>query len=58
MSLGRAPQPIEHRRASPGDLAYRVAFDEPEYDVDGDGPYRKALIREQHLRPDPEPAEG
>ncbi|MFD7398616.1 ferrous iron transport protein A [Streptomyces virginiae] len=51
-SMG-APEPVEHPRARAGELAYWVAFDEPQYDGDGDGPYRKALIWDRYLRPGP-----
>jgi hypothetical protein len=30
-----------------------VAFDEPQRDADGDGPYRESQVLERHLRPVP-----
>ncbi|MER6447194.1 ferrous iron transport protein A [Streptomyces venezuelae] len=48
-----APEPVEHRHARAGELAYWVTFDEPQYDGDGDGPYRKAWIWDRYLRPSP-----
>jgi len=49
----RAPEPVSHPHAQPGELEYWVAFDTPQYDGDGDGPYRKALIWDRYLRPEP-----
>ncbi|MFJ5234164.1 ferrous iron transport protein A [Kitasatospora sp. NPDC088391] len=46
-----APEPVTDSRAEEGELAYWVAFDEPQYDSDGGGPYRKALVRARYLRP-------
>ncbi|MFJ1755928.1 ferrous iron transport protein A [Kitasatospora sp. NPDC088134] len=46
-----APEPVVHPQAEVGELAYWVAFDEPQYDSDGGGPYRKALIWSRYLRP-------
>ncbi|WP_406084256.1 ferrous iron transport protein A [Streptomyces virginiae] len=48
-----APEPVERPRARAGELAYWVTFDEPQYDGDGDGPYRKAFIWDRYLRPTP-----
>ncbi|MFG2483601.1 ferrous iron transport protein A [Streptomyces virginiae] len=48
-----APEPVESPRARVGELAYWVTFDEPQYDGDGDGPYRKAMIWDRYLRPRP-----
>ncbi|MCX4956780.1 ferrous iron transport protein A [Streptomyces virginiae] len=48
-----APEPVESPRARAGELAYWVTFDEPQYDGDGDGPYRKAFIWDRYLRPGP-----
>ena len=45
------PQLVEHEMARPGELAYFVAFDEPQHDSSGDGPYRKAEIWDRHLVP-------
>ncbi|MGX4735620.1 ferrous iron transport protein A [Kitasatospora griseola] len=47
-----APEPVDHPRAREGESAYWVRFDAPQYDADGDGPYRKALIWERYLRPE------
>lgn len=49
------PEPNEHARALHGELLYRVTYDTPQYDSEGDGPYRKARIRDRCLRPEPEP---
>ncbi|SDT82538.1 hypothetical protein SAMN05216371_7327 [Streptomyces sp. TLI_053] len=46
------PLPVQHPHALAGELAYWVRFDEPEFDSDGAGPYRKALIWGRYLRPD------
>ncbi|MFD9475492.1 ferrous iron transport protein A [Streptomyces nojiriensis] len=48
-----APEPVENSHARAGELAYWVVFDGPQYDSYGDGPYRKALIWDRYLRPDP-----
>ncbi len=45
-----APEPVDHEHAREGELAYWVRFDEPEFDGDRDGPYRKALIWGRYLR--------
>lgn len=45
-----APVPVRHGQARPGELAYWVRFDEPQFDSDGDGPYSKALIWDRYLR--------
>jgi hypothetical protein len=46
-----APEPVRHPNAQPGELAYWVSFDEPQYDISGSGPYRKAQIWARYLRP-------
>ncbi|MEU9803523.1 ferrous iron transport protein A [Streptomyces sp. NPDC051000] len=46
-----APEPTEHAQALGGELLYWVAFDEPQYDSEGDGPYRKAQIWGRYLKP-------
>ncbi|MFJ8431385.1 ferrous iron transport protein A [Kitasatospora sp. NPDC094019] len=46
-----APEPVLHTSAEPGELAYWVSFDEPQYDSGGSGPYRKAQIWARYLRP-------
>ncbi|MER7825768.1 ferrous iron transport protein A [Streptomyces sp. NPDC096097] len=48
-----APEPVEHPHARAGELAYWVTFDESQYDGNGEGPYRKALIWDRYLRPGP-----
>ncbi|MGW0753312.1 ferrous iron transport protein A [Streptomyces sp. NPDC002587] len=51
----RAPEPNEHAQALSGELLYWVSFDTPQYDGDGDGPYRKAQIWGRYLTaPEPE----
>lgn len=45
-----APEPNEHAQALSGELLYWVTFDTPQYDSDGDGPYRKAQIWGRYLR--------
>ncbi|SHF86547.1 ferrous iron transport protein A [Streptoalloteichus hindustanus] len=47
------PEPVRHRLAQPNEFAYWVAFDEPQRDADGDGPYRKAQIWGRYLKPVP-----
>ncbi|MEV0263874.1 DUF6193 family natural product biosynthesis protein [Streptomyces sp. NPDC050617] len=44
------PEPAQQANAREGELAYWVTFDEPQYESNGDGPYRKAQISEQYLR--------
>ncbi|MFE5484132.1 ferrous iron transport protein A [Streptomyces sp. NPDC056527] len=51
-----APVPNEHAQALSGELLYWVIFDAPQYDSDGDGPYRKARVWGRYLRTEPEPA--
>lgn len=46
-----APVPAASRLANAGELEYWVEFDEPELDLDGDGPYYKALIWDRYLEP-------
>ncbi|MEA2495923.1 MAG: hypothetical protein QOJ29_3834 [Thermoleophilaceae bacterium] len=43
------PELINHPMAHPGELAYFVAFDEPQHDTSSDGPYRKAQIWARYL---------
>ncbi|MFE7278701.1 ferrous iron transport protein A [Streptomyces sp. NPDC057623] len=50
-----APEHNEHALAANGELLYWVTFDTPQYDNDGDGPYRKAQIWGRYLRTEPEP---
>lgn len=50
-----APEPNEHAQALKGELLYWVAFDTPQYDSSGEGPYRKAQIWGRYLRATPEP---
>ena len=45
-----APEPVRHAMAQDGEMAYWVNFDEPQYDSDGDGPYRKAQIWGRYLK--------
>ena len=45
-----APEPITHPSARSGELKYWVAFDEPQLDAAGDGPYRAAQIWGRYLR--------
>ncbi|MFF3721033.1 ferrous iron transport protein A [Streptomyces erythrochromogenes] len=49
-----APEPNEHAQAPGGELLYWVAFDAPQHDCDGQGPYRKAQIWSRYLRPEPD----
>ncbi|MER5777618.1 ferrous iron transport protein A [Streptomyces sp. NPDC002039] len=46
-----APEPNEHVQALTGELMYWVAFDEPQYDTEGEGPYRKAQLWGRYLKP-------
>lgn len=48
-----APTPVRHAQARPGELEYWVRFDEPQFDSSGDGPCRKALIRDRYPRFEP-----
>ncbi|GAA2603465.1 MULTISPECIES: ferrous iron transport protein A [Streptomyces] len=50
-----APEPNEHAQSLSGELLYWVAFDAPQYDCDGAGPYRKAQIWGRYLRAEQEP---
>lgn len=50
-----APEPNEHAKALRGKLLYWVTFDTPQYDNNGDGPYRKAQIWDRYQRTEPEP---
>lgn len=43
------PQPVRNKNARPGELRYSVRFDESQFDADGDGPYREAVIWERYL---------
>jgi hypothetical protein len=47
-----APEPIDHPMAHPQELAYWVTFEEPQFDCDGDGPYRKAEVWGRYLQPE------
>ncbi|MFJ1792762.1 ferrous iron transport protein A [Kitasatospora griseola] len=47
-----APEPVDHPHGREGAAAYWVRFDAPQYDADGDGPYRTAPIWERYLRPE------
>ena len=49
VSAMAAPEPVSHPRALLGELAYWVDFDDPQFDVDDGGPYRKALIWARYL---------
>ncbi|GHA77734.1 hypothetical protein GCM10010305_21000 [Streptomyces termitum] len=49
-----AAVPNEHAQAFSGELLYWVTFDAPQYDSDGDGPYRKAQVWGRYLRTRPE----
>jgi hypothetical protein len=44
------PMLVPSAAARPGELEYSVAFDSPQFDADGDGPYRKAVIWDRYLR--------
>ncbi len=50
-----APDLVEHDLGRPGELAYWVDFDEPQLDVNGDGPYGKAYIWARYLEKGPPP---
>lgn len=43
------PQVVRNPKARPGELEYSVAFDHPQLDASGDGPYRKAVIWARYL---------
>lgn len=43
------PQLVRNAAARPGEREYSVRFDEPQLDIDGDGPYRKAVIWDRYL---------
>ena len=45
------PQLVNNRVANAGEREYSVAFDEPQLDASGDGPYRKAVIWDRYLEP-------
>ncbi|GAA3124143.1 hypothetical protein GCM10020254_84210 [Streptomyces goshikiensis] len=45
-----APELLAHPMAEEGELVYWVAFDEPQYDSDGAGPYRKAQVWGRYLK--------
>jgi hypothetical protein len=49
VSAMAAPQPVRDPRADAGELEYWVDFDQPQRTSDGDGPFRKALIRARYL---------
>ncbi|WP_438855107.1 hypothetical protein [Agromyces sp. M3QZ16-3] len=44
-----APRHIRNSRARADELEYSVRFDEPQFDAEGDGPYRKAVIWDRSL---------
>src|SRR6476646_7038148 len=44
------PELVDHTEANPGEYAYLVEFDEPQYDHSREGPYRKAEIWDRYLR--------
>ncbi|WP_260617981.1 hypothetical protein [Streptomyces sp. WAC07149] len=50
------PEPNEHAQAFSDELVYWIAFDSPQYDSGGDGPYRKAQVWGRYLRTEPDPA--
>jgi hypothetical protein len=50
-----APEPNQASTALSDELLYWVTFDAPQYDSDGEGPYRKAQIWGRYLRPEPVP---
>lgn len=43
------PSPVQGAAARPCELEYSVTFDSPQHDMDGDGPYRKAVIWDRYL---------
>jgi hypothetical protein len=45
-----APEPVNNPRAFVGELKYWVDFDEPQYDADAEGPFRKAQIWGRYLQ--------
>jgi hypothetical protein len=45
------PTTIANPRALPDEREYWVQFDGPQFDADGSGPYRKALIWERYIHP-------
>ncbi|MFE0578987.1 hypothetical protein [Streptomyces sp. NPDC058874] len=49
------PVPNGHAQALSGELLYWVTCDAPQYDSDGDGPYRKAQVWGRYLRTEPQP---
>ena len=50
ISATMPPKLVEHPQANPSELAYFVAFDEPQRDDTNLGPYRKAEIWDRFLR--------
>ncbi|MDX3696360.1 hypothetical protein PV726_39870 [Streptomyces europaeiscabiei] len=48
-------EPNEDAQALCGELLYWVTFDMPQYDSDGDGPYRRAQVWGRYLRTAPDP---
>ena len=44
-----APDRLVNENAQPGERAYLIAFDEPQLDASGDGPFAKALIWARYL---------
>jgi hypothetical protein len=49
VSAMAAPEPVPSAIAVAGELNYWVEFDEPQLDVSGDGPYRKAKVWSRYL---------
>jgi hypothetical protein len=49
-----APEQIPNPKARPGEPRYWVQFDEPQYDAEGHGLYRKASIWARYLRSESE----
>ncbi|MEU5426421.1 ferrous iron transport protein A [Streptomyces olivoreticuli] len=48
------PEPARGSGAREGELSYWVVFDEPQYNSDGEGPFRGAQIWDRYLKPNPE----
>ena len=49
ISAMASPELVANPRARPGELAYWVTFDDPQFAYDGAGPYRKAQIWDRYL---------
>jgi hypothetical protein len=45
------PRLLTHPAVRSCQREYSVVFDEPQFDADGDGPYRKAVIWDRYLEP-------